>query len=193
MKCEIVFLSYVLCICCHFYNTWIRYISMQGPLKWMDGIALNGPDIRKDNLKDWFCILFFVLRQRPRTSLQCFSLEHSLYKAKQCRDVLGRCLRTKNYLQKLSLRPFFPISRLYIPTVSWYQSYGGWKFHLMPPFNSKGHTTLIAWKTLKILILTKKLNLIQATMGEKELKGRSRLNFEIWTSKFFTWLWKKCS
>ena len=29
------------------------------------------------------------------TSLQCFALEHSLYKAKQCRDVLGRKARYK--------------------------------------------------------------------------------------------------
>ena len=40
-------------------------------------------------------LLFFVLRQRPRTSLQCFALEHSLYKAKHCRDVLGRKTRYK--------------------------------------------------------------------------------------------------
>ena len=51
--------------------------------------------------------MFFVLRQRPRTSLQCFALEHSLYKAKHCRDVLGRCLRTKNKIQNQSLRFFF--------------------------------------------------------------------------------------
>ena len=46
-------------------------------------------------LKEGFSILFFVLRQRPRISLQCLALEHSLYKAKHCRDILGRCLRTK--------------------------------------------------------------------------------------------------
>ena len=58
---------------------------------------------QSDRLKDRFCIQFFVLRQRPRTSLQCFALEHSLYKAKHCRDVLGRCLRTKNQIQNRSL------------------------------------------------------------------------------------------
>ena len=35
-----------------------------------------------EKLKEGFSILFFVLRQRPRTSLQCFALENSLYKAK---------------------------------------------------------------------------------------------------------------
>ena len=32
---------------------------------------------------------------RPRTSLQFFALEHSVYKAKHCRDVLGRKARYK--------------------------------------------------------------------------------------------------
>ena len=53
-------------------------------------------------LKEGFSIQFFVLRQRPRTSLQCFALEHSLYKAKHYRDILGRCLRTKNQIQNRS-------------------------------------------------------------------------------------------
>ena len=55
--------------------------------------------------KEGFSILFFVLRQRPRTSLQHFALEHRLYKAKHCRDVLGRCLRTKNKIQNQSFSP----------------------------------------------------------------------------------------
>ena len=57
----------------------------------------------KKNLKDWFCILFFVLRQRPRTSLQCFALYKLCSKSKHCRDVLGRCLRTKNKIENPSL------------------------------------------------------------------------------------------
>ena len=47
-------------------------------------------------LKDRFCIKLLVLRQHPRTSLQCFALYKLCSRAKQCRDVLGRCLRTKN-------------------------------------------------------------------------------------------------
>ena len=61
--------------------------------------------IKKYNwLKDSFCTLFFVLRQRPRTSLQCFALYKRCSKAKCCRDVLGRCLRTKNKIEKPSFR-----------------------------------------------------------------------------------------
>ena len=52
------------------------------------------------NLKDSFCILFFLPRTRPKTFLQCFALEQRKYKAKLCRNVLGR----KNKVQKLSLR-----------------------------------------------------------------------------------------
>ena len=51
------------------------------------------------DLQDRFCIQFFVLRQRPRTSLQCFALYKLCSKAKHCRDVLGRCLRTKNKIE----------------------------------------------------------------------------------------------
>ena len=47
-------------------------------------------------LKDRFCIYLFVLRQGPRTSLQCFALYKLCSKAKHCRDVLGRCLRMKS-------------------------------------------------------------------------------------------------
>ena len=65
--------------------------------------------VAKPKLKEGFSIQFFVLRQRPRTSLQCFALEHSLYKAKHCRDVLGRCLRTKNQIQNRSLRKYIVI------------------------------------------------------------------------------------
>ena len=61
------------------------------------------PEAVVHELKDRFCIQFFVLRQRPRTSLQCFALEHSCPKAKHCRDVLGRCLRTKDQIQNRSL------------------------------------------------------------------------------------------
>ena len=46
-------------------------------------------------LKEGFCIQFFVLRQCPRTSLQCFAIGHSLSKVKHCRDVLGQKTRYK--------------------------------------------------------------------------------------------------
>ena len=57
------------------------------------------------SLKEGACTLFFVLRQRPRTSLQCFALYKQCSKAKHCRHVLGRCLRTKNKIENPSLRP----------------------------------------------------------------------------------------
>ena len=63
-------------------------------------------------LKDRFCIQFFDLRQRPRTSLQCFALYKLCFKAKHCRDVLGRFLRTKNQIENPSLSKV-RISKLY--------------------------------------------------------------------------------
>ena len=41
---------------------------------------------------------------RPRTFLQCFALEHSVYKAKHCRNVLGPVLGRKNLIQNRSFK-----------------------------------------------------------------------------------------
>ena len=54
-------------------------------------------------LKDWFCILFFHPRTRPKTSLQCFALDSPCSKVKLCRNVLGRVLGRKYYIQNPSL------------------------------------------------------------------------------------------
>ena len=42
--------------------------------------------------------LIFRPRSRPKTFLQCFALEQRKYKAKHCRNVLGRVLGQKNKL-----------------------------------------------------------------------------------------------
>ena len=56
------------------------------------------------NLKDSFCILFFLPRTRPKTFLQCFALEQRKYKAKHCRDILGRVLGRKNKIHAPSFK-----------------------------------------------------------------------------------------
>jgi hypothetical protein len=53
-------------------------------------------------LKEGACSLFFCPRTRPKTFLQCFALEQRKYKAKHCRNVLGRVLGRKNKLHALS-------------------------------------------------------------------------------------------
>ena len=47
-------------------------------------------DCQATNLKEGHCILFFRLRTRPKTFRQCFAIEQRKYKAKHCRNVIGR-------------------------------------------------------------------------------------------------------
>ena len=42
---------------------------------------------------------YFLSWTRPKTNLQCFALEQRRYKAKHCRNVLGRILGRKNKIQ----------------------------------------------------------------------------------------------
>ena len=54
--------------------------------------------------KEGHCILFFRPRTRTKTFLQYFALEQRKYKAKHCRNVLGRVLGQKNKLHAPSFR-----------------------------------------------------------------------------------------
>ena len=53
------------------------------------------------------CILFL----RPKTFLQRFAFEQRKYKAKHCRNVLGRTLGRKNQIQNRSFSLFLPYIR----------------------------------------------------------------------------------
>ena len=74
-------------------------------LLFMYGLAgnYNLKKISKYSLKDRACSLFFRPRTGPKTILQCFALEQRKYKAKHCRNVLGRVLGRKNKIQIRSL------------------------------------------------------------------------------------------
>ena len=73
-------------------------------LKILGFVIFNLSYMNNMALKEGACILFFRPRTRPKISLQCFALYFLCSKAKHCRNVLGRVLRRKNKIQKLSFR-----------------------------------------------------------------------------------------
>ena len=68
----------------------------------LNSIGLFGP--KKVYLRAGHVAYFFWPRMRPKTFLQYFALEQRKYKAKHCRNVLGRVLGQKNKLHAPSFR-----------------------------------------------------------------------------------------